>query len=429
VSAPIIKVENLGKEYVIGGRERTNATFYDALSSGLAAPFRRLRSLGGHVEPEERFWALKDVNFEVHEGEVVGIIGRNGAGKSTLLKILSRITAPTKGKAKIRGRVASLLEVGTGFHPELTGRENIYLNGAILGMSRAEIRRKFDEIVEFAGVEEFLDTPVKRYSSGMYVRLAFAVAAHLDPDILLVDEILAVGDIAFQRKCLGAMQSLAGSGRTVVFVSHNMSAVERLCTRVVVIDAGRISFIGSTVESISTFMSSVSSLSEVVPLTGSLGRVLEIRLLKINSQMAAERTRVRPSTEVIIDLELSLSTAVPRAKVIISICRDDQKIINLHDVAVPTDLPSGATHIRGTLPPYFLSPGDYSVSVLCFSASDGGCCWANGMGPFTVMAESEGSYDIGNIGLVHLNDRVKRVSVGGKIERSKTMVEERKAPY
>jgi lipopolysaccharide transport system ATP-binding protein len=203
----------------------------------------------------EEFWALKDVNFEVKRGEVVGIIGRNGAGKSTLLKILSRITEPTEGRVEIRGRVASLLEVGTGFHPELTGRENIYLNGAILGMSRAEIRRKFDEIVAFAEIEKFLDTPVKRYSSGMYVRLAFAVAAHLEPEILIVDEVLAVGDAEFQKKCLGKMQDVAGGGRTVLFVSHNMGAVSTLTERCLYLAQGRIAFSGETSQCIEEYLS------------------------------------------------------------------------------------------------------------------------------------------------------------------------------
>jgi lipopolysaccharide transport system ATP-binding protein len=222
VSTPVVKVEGIGKEYVIGGRDRASESLRETFSSSLAAPFRRFRQLSGRVKAEERFWALKDVNFEVHEGEVIGIIGRNGAGKSTLLKILSRITAPTEGRVEIRGRVASLLEVGTGFHPELTGRENIYLNGAILGMSRVEIDRKFDDIVDFSGIENFLDTPVKRYSSGMYVRLAFGVAAHLEAEILAIDEVLAVGDADFQRKCLGKMDSVARSGRTILFVSHSI---------------------------------------------------------------------------------------------------------------------------------------------------------------------------------------------------------------
>jgi len=202
----------------------------------------------------EEFWAIRGINFEIRRGEVVGIIGRNGAGKSTLLKILSRITEPTEGRVEIRGRVASLLEVGTGFHPDLTGRENVFLNGAVLGMSRAEIRRKFDEIVAFADVERFIDTPVKRYSSGMYVRLAFAVAAHLEPEILIVDEVLAVGDAEFQRKCLGKMHDVAGLGRTVLFVSHNMAAVEQLCSYAVLLVSGRIESSGQVRSVISEYL-------------------------------------------------------------------------------------------------------------------------------------------------------------------------------
>jgi len=252
----VIRIENLGKRYRIQHRaERQRYTaLRDVIAHKLKAPFQFLRrsqksevrSQTSDLRPptsarssSEDFWALRDVSFEVRQGEVVGIIGRNGAGKSTLLKILSRITEPTTGRVRILGRVASLLEVGTGFHPELTGRENIFLNGAILGMHRAEIKRKFDEIVAFAEVEKFLDTPVKRYSSGMYVRLAFAVAAHLEPEILIVDEVLAVGDAQFQKKCLGKMQSVATKeGRTVLFVSHNMVAIRSLCSRAILLRAG-----------------------------------------------------------------------------------------------------------------------------------------------------------------------------------------------
>jgi len=257
----VIRAEGLGKRYLIGHqaeRERYTA-LRDVLARSLKGLTRSARDLiGGRQliagDEIEEFWALKDVNFEIRRGEVVGIIGRNGAGKSTLLKVLSRITEPSAGRVTIKGRVASLLEVGTGFHPELSGRENIYLNGAILGMSRAEIVRKFDEIVDFSGVEKFLDTPVKRYSSGMYVRLAFAVAAHLDPEILVVDEVLAVGDAEFQKKCLGKMGEIAGKGgRTVLFVSHALASISQLCQTAILLDSGHIQSIGATHDVLATY--------------------------------------------------------------------------------------------------------------------------------------------------------------------------------
>src|SRR5213080_5364929 len=237
-----IRVAGLGKQYQIGGDRKPYKTIRESITDMVLDPLRRLRAglSADALNGEHAFWALKDVSFEVNRGEVVGIIGRNGAGKSTLLKILSRITEPTEGQAEIVGRVGSLLEVGTGFHPELTGRENVYLNGAILGMKRSEIDRRFDEIVAFSEIERFLETPVKHYSSGMYARLAFSVAAHLEPEILLVDEVLAVGDAAFQKKCLGRMEQLSGTGRTVAFVSHSMPSVLRLCPRVILLDAGHL---------------------------------------------------------------------------------------------------------------------------------------------------------------------------------------------
>ncbi|MBU0689924.1 MAG: ATP-binding cassette domain-containing protein [Gammaproteobacteria bacterium] len=239
----VISVENLSKKYIIGHQRPERYTaLRDVLANGAKRAFGKLLhpNTGLDIAEQEEFWALSDISFEIKQGDRVGIIGRNGAGKSTLLKILSRITEPTSGRVAIKGRVASLLEVGTGFHPELTGRENIFLNGAILGMSKAEIRRKFDEIVSFAEVERFLDTPVKRYSSGMYVRLAFAVAAHLEPEILIVDEVLAVGDSAFQKKCTGKMDSISGEGRTVIFVSHNLVSVAMLCNRAILLERGTI---------------------------------------------------------------------------------------------------------------------------------------------------------------------------------------------
>ena len=251
-----VKVDALGKQYVLGDR---NAFRYDALRDAISDTaerlFRRVRDGAAREEARGLFWALKDVTFEVPRGQVLGVIGRNGAGKSTLLKILSRITKPTTGEAELHGRVGSLLEVGTGFHGELTGRENIFLNGAILGMRRAEVRRNFDAIVAFSGVEKFIDTPVKRYSSGMYVRLAFAVAAHLETEILLVDEVLAVGDAEFQRKCLDKMQNVVRDGRTILFVSHNMAAVKALCQRAILIDGGRLVRDGSVDEVVDQYLS------------------------------------------------------------------------------------------------------------------------------------------------------------------------------
>jgi len=243
-----IKVEHLSKRYEIG--TVSNLDLRDTITNGLRRLFRgRPKS-----KAENTLWALRDVNFELQEGEVLGVIGRNGAGKSTLLKILSKITPPTTGKVVINGRISSLLEVGTGFHPELTGRENIFLNGSVLGMTRAEIRQKFDEIVEFSGVKGFLDTPVKRYSTGMYVRLAFSVAAHLEPEILIVDEVLSVGDFDFQRKCLGKMEDVAGEGRTVIFVSHNMAAVKTLCSRAMLLQSGKVTATGSAKEVIFNYL-------------------------------------------------------------------------------------------------------------------------------------------------------------------------------
>jgi len=262
----MISAENVGKLYTLRHKITAEryATFRDVITRGALAPFRAFsgkRQSGGSLNANtaEEFWAIKDVSFEVKRGDVVGIIGANGAGKSTLLKILSRITEPSRGRIRIKGRVASLLEVGTGFHAELTGRENIFLNGAVLGMSRAEIKAKFDEIVAFAGIEQFLDTPVKRYSSGMYVRLAFAVAAHLEPEILIVDEVLAVGDSEFQKKCLGKIREVATGGRTILFVSHNMQALSVLCTRGMFLRAGSLEYTGSTKGAIDLYISGFST--------------------------------------------------------------------------------------------------------------------------------------------------------------------------
>ena len=307
----VIRSEGLGKKYVIGHQvERERYIALRDVIARKAAYFGRasldfVRGRGtspGSIT--EEFWALRDVSFEVLRGEVVGIIGRNGAGKSTLLKILSRITEPSEGRVTIEGRVASLLEVGTGFHPELTGRENIFLNGAVLGMTRAEIRRKFDQIVAFAEVERFLDTPVKRYSSGMYVRLAFAVAAHLDPEIIIIDEVLAVGDAEFQKKCLGKMSEIAGAGRTVLFVSHNMAAVQALCPRTIYLASGVVAGNGATAEIISQY------------LENPLSRVAHSRVNPICMQDGLVLLRLKCTPEVIrsgesLDIEVTFRADRP----------------------------------------------------------------------------------------------------------------------
>lgn len=293
----IIQVENLSKKYIIGHQQlKGKKTFREAISQSFinfGSKFTHTFSKNiSSNSPFEEFWALKDINFEVERGDRIGIIGRNGAGKSTLLKVLSRITEPTNGKITIKGRVASLLEVGTGFNGELTGRENIFLNGAILGMHRVEIKQKFDEIVDFSGVEKFLDTPVKRYSSGMYVRLAFAVAAHLEPEILIVDEVLAVGDAEFQKKCLGKMQdvSLKG-GRTVIFVSHNMAAIESLCQKVILLNGGKQLFKGLTKEGISNYLNHSFITASMVTLSDRTDRMgngkvkfMEFKILDENNE-------------------------------------------------------------------------------------------------------------------------------------------------
>ena len=265
-----IRVRGLGKRYTIGGPQERFLTFRDIIVNSVKAPFRWLTQKGADQSTNE-FWALKDVSFDVYKGEVIGIIGRNGAGKSTLLKILSRITTPTEGDVDIYGRVGSLLEVGTGFHGELTGRENIFLSGSILGMKKAEIEQKFDEIVKFSEIEKFIDTPVKRYSSGMYVRLAFAVAAHMDTEILIVDEVLAVGDAQFQKKCMGKMEDVARVGRTVLFVSHNMAAIQSLCSRCVFIMSGGVYRDGPVRDVIATYLDMVAP-AEGVPLVKRIDR-------------------------------------------------------------------------------------------------------------------------------------------------------------
>ena len=317
---PIIKVENLSKSYRIGARQESYGTLSERIGAMIRAPLKGF-SLNGKSTGEV-IWALKDVSFDVQQGETVGIIGRNGAGKSTLLKVLSRITEPTSGRALLWGRIASLLEVGTGFHPELTGRENVYLNGAILGMSHSEIQHRFDEIVAFAEIDKFIDTPVKRYSSGMYVRLAFAVAAHLEPDILVIDEVLSVGDAAFQKKCLGKIGDVANEGRTVLFVSHNMAAVSNLCRRAVLISGGRVEIDGSTTDAIDKYLMETGSFLSRVPLADRLEREGDGRIRFTDIQwetIEGERvSALRSGSDYNLVLSYACSDGVGKNNVVVS---------------------------------------------------------------------------------------------------------------
>jgi lipopolysaccharide transport system ATP-binding protein len=317
MSEPAISIENLGKRYTIGHQRANGDGMRHAIEGAIREPLAWLRSSRQKRLQQVDFWALKDVSFQIKQGEVVGIIGRNGAGKSTLLKILSRITVPTEGRIRIDGRVSSLLEVGTGFHQELTGRENIFLNGAILGMSRAEIVRKFDEIVEFSGIEEFLDTPVKRYSSGMYVRLAFAVAAHLEPEILIVDEVLAVGDAAFQKKCLGKMGSFAQSGRTVLFVSHNMEAVRSLCQRGVWLKDGRLHKDGTVDEVVEAYFNSISNELSFSCANPDYG--LTIQKVVLKNDRGEESSQFRPGEDLIVEINYDAQKRLEQPYVVLGV--------------------------------------------------------------------------------------------------------------
>ena len=371
-----VRVEGLGKEYKIGGKQEAYGNLRDTISSAFTAPFKKASSLlrgqaYGAAGLSESIWALKDVSFEIKKGEVVGIIGRNGAGKSTLLKVLSRITEPTEGYADIYGRVGALLEVGTGFHPELTGRENIYLNAAILGMTRREIEQKFDEIVDFAEVEKFIDTPVKYYSSGMGLRLGFSVAAHMEPEILVVDEVLAVGDIEFQKKCLGRMSAVASEGRTVLFVSHNMGAVANLCSRSIWLVDGNVQEIGDTRQIIQNYLTISTKSGHTVELTNYINRIGtgEVRFSHVWLQQGQKRVdsvdmgadieicfqlNFQQAAKVHLSLNISTTTGVRTLHV-----ADAEDSFMLHGKAEQTYT------VRVNLTKIRLYPGQYTVSLWC----------------------------------------------------------------
>jgi lipopolysaccharide transport system ATP-binding protein len=377
VAESAISVEGLSKSYTIGhrGARPDHESFREMMA-------RSARSIGRQAIDVVRgrqlvagdavveFWALDDVSFEVRRGEAIGIVGRNGAGKSTLLKILSRITEPTRGRAVIRGRVASLLEVGTGFHPDLTGRENIFLNGAILGMTRAEIAAKFDEIVAFAEVEQFLDTPVKRYSSGMYVRLAFAVAAHLEPEILIIDEVLAVGDLAFQRKCLGKMRDVTKAGRTVVFVSHNLPSVIDLTQRAVLLDKGRVVMAGPSREVVSAFLGRMRSDVSADDVANYRDPHRDAGWVDIESVRVAGSdlgaATYAPTETIQIEISLRLHRAVRDGIVVVNVLDERLEIVATfmsQDGGYLYSAPAGPHEVRCELGPLPLAPGDYLLNV------------------------------------------------------------------
>ena len=363
-SAPSIIIENLSKRYTIDHQRASGDGLRHAMEGAMRAPLAWLGSSRRKKMQRVDFWALKEVSFQIQQGEVVGIIGRNGAGKSTLLKILSRITVPSEGRIVINGRTASLLEVGTGFHQELTGRENIFLNGAILGMTRAEIIRKFDEIVEFSGVEEFLDTPVKRYSSGMYVRLAFAVAAHLEPEILIVDEVLAVGDAAFQKKCLGKMGSYAQSGRTVLFVSHNMEAVRTLCQRCVWMKDGQLHKDGKADEIVEDYFNNISNEQSFSCTNPDYG--LTIHKVLLRNQLGDETSQFRPGDDLIVEISYDANKCIEKPIIALGVlgvngsCFTSNMLLDGHR----PDFLNGRGKITCTFRSIPLLPQSYTVKMI-----------------------------------------------------------------
>jgi lipopolysaccharide transport system ATP-binding protein len=371
----VIQVEHLSKYYRLGliggGTLREDVNRWWAKLRGQPDPLRRIGETDHGNRKDGQLWALRDVSFQVREGEILGIIGRNGAGKSTLLKILSRITAPTEGRVKIKGRVGSLLEVGTGFHPELTGRENIYLNGTILGMTRPEVTRKLDEIVEFAEMAQFIDTPVKRYSSGMTVRLAFAVAAHLEPEILIIDEVLAVGDAAFQKKCLGKMKDVAGHGRTVLFVSHNMGSISDLCTKATLIEKGEIRSEGAAKTVVESYLTSGTQnassrrwLSADAPGDAAC-KLLAVEVCQAGKEISSSAALITSPIDICITLKID--RAAEEIGISLFVSNSEGKLVVHSSSMMNRSLRKfnlGQHHLTAKLPAYLLNSGCYSVSLV-----------------------------------------------------------------
>lgn len=389
-----IRLEDVSKCYRLGVIGRTtlgeDLARWWAKARGRPDPFLKIDNDPSATPDGERVWALQGVSFDVGRGEVLGVIGRNGAGKSTLLKVLSRVTAPTLGCIKLKGRVASLLEVGTGFHPELSGRENIFLNGAIFGMSRAEVRDKFDRIVSFAELDPFIDTPVKRYSSGMYVRLAFAVAAHLDPEILLVDEVLAVGDLAFQKKCLGKMDDISREGRTVIFVSHNMGSIQRLCGSAIRMEEGQVAERGDTGDVISGYQQSLQTADAVVQVPDSAHRhrsAFRIERVEVRNAAGVATTTVLQGEDLLVRIGYRCSGSLPALKVGIGIHAAGLRLATVHSepmVPVGDDRPHGITC---RIPGSTLLPNFYSLHLGAHSVETGrGLDWVPDLVTFRVSS-------------------------------------------
>ena len=366
---PIIEIKNISKKYNITHQRGGYIALRDVLMGIIKSPFSFLKTKARQVvgfEKKEEFWALKDISFNVNRGEVVGIIGANGAGKSTLLKILSQITPPTEGEIILRGRVGSLLEVGTGFHPELTGRENIFLNGAILGMKKREIAKKFDEIVEFAGIGKFLDTPVKYYSSGMYVRLAFSVAAHMEPDILIIDEVLAVGDAEFQKKCLGKMEDITKTqGRTILFVSHNMGAIQSLCSKCVLLDHGSIVMVGKTSEVINLYTAPKEKASTVT--LDSRGKEVNVEKIWLENELGKKIATAEMGDNIFLNVEYFIEKEIPSMDISALVSKDGVSLFQSSDIdtneAVRYHRQPGLYMTRVKLPTQIFKEGVYIIQV------------------------------------------------------------------
>jgi len=367
VAASAIRIEGLSKRYRIGTKVHDHDRLTEAMWEGLKRPFRR----NGREEPAtdgvSSFWALEDVSLEVQQGDVLGVVGRNGAGKTTLLKILSRVTEPTRGTAELNGHVSALLEVGTGFHPELTGRENIFLNGGILGMSRSEIKSKFEEIVDFAEIERFIDTPVKRYSSGMFVRLAFAVAAHLEPEVLIIDEVLAVGDVNFQRKCLGKMEDVAQSGRTVLFVSHNTGAIAELCTRAILLEGGRKIADGKVPDVLNEYARVMGRLgSQLAELEADSTLAATAREVEVRAPDGERKASFDLSEPIEIAVRFEVHERIRGYQLTLGISRNAVRLIHTFDTDAMDETPvrdPGVYEAIYRIPPMFLKAGMYTLDL------------------------------------------------------------------